>query len=106
MGALVADMVEKMTDRDGGKPKIFRDSSVARAEDFLDTFQARNLTDDTALAALVSQAKALVAGRDPETFRQSADLRATVKAGFQEIQAAIAPMLQAKPRRSVTFTDQ
>jgi hypothetical protein len=35
-----------------------------------------------------------------------ADIRATVKAGFQEIQAAIAPMLQAKPRRRVTFTDQ
>lgn len=104
--ALRADMVEKMTARENGKPKIFRDSSVTRAQDFLDTFQARNLTDDTALAALVEQARALVAGTDPETLRQNTTLRATVKAGFAEIQSAIAPMLTARPRRSVTFTDQ
>jgi hypothetical protein len=106
MGALVADMIEKMTDRDGGKPKIFRDSSVLRAQDFLDTFAARNLTDDVELAALVEQARALVKGADPETLRQNTTLRETVKTGFSEIQTAMAPMLTARPRRSVSFTDQ
>jgi hypothetical protein len=106
MADLVADMMEKMSDREGGKPKIFRDSSVAKAQDFLATFAARNLTDDVDLARLVDQAKALVAGQDPETLRASSDLRATIRAGFEQIQTAITPMLTAKPRRSVSFTDQ
>jgi hypothetical protein len=105
MSEVVDEMVDKMTDRANGKPQVFRDSSLARVKEFLDTFRARNLTEDGALAALVERARLLMTGVDPETIRERADVRRTVQAGFAAIKAAIAPMLTAKPRRAIGFEE-
>lgn len=105
MGEVVDEMVEKMTDRTNGKPQVFRDTSLVRVKEFLDTFRARNLTDDGQLATLVDKARALMAGVDPESIREQADVRARTRAGFQQIKQAIAPMLVAKKRRAIALEE-
>jgi hypothetical protein len=105
MGEVVAEMVEKMTDTASGKRQIFRDSSIARVQDFLATFTARNLTDDVELATLVERAGALVKGITPAELRDDATLRADIREGFATIKANIAPMLTSRPTRAIAFDE-
>jgi hypothetical protein len=105
MGDVVAEMVSKMTDQPNGKRQIFRDSSIARVQDFLETFAARNLTDDAALATLVEKAGKLVKGVTPDELRDDATLREEIRDGFTAIKSAIAPMLTSRPTRAIAFDE-
>jgi len=104
MGDVVDEMVKKMTDVDG-KAKVFKGSSIRRVQDFLDTFKARNLTDDNAIQVLVDKAARLVKGIAPDTLREDATLRADIRKGFESIKAAITPMLTARTSRAVSFDE-
>lgn len=90
-------LIEKATNRLGvdpatGKPRIFRDSMVTQLTDFLETFEARNLTNDGELAELAKKARDLISGRSADEIRKQGALRESLAKGFEEIKAKMDTM--------------
>lgn len=90
----LAVMLNRFVDRLGvetegkrkGKPKIFKDSLLVNIEQFLTDFDARNVTEDAELTAIVEKARNLLSTVDAETLRENDKLRKKVKS---EVQAAL-----------------
>ena len=105
MAGLVAHAIEKLSYKSDGKPQVFRDSMVQNMSEFLDLFAARNLTNDADLAALVGQARQLMAGVDPSTLRSNLGARERIRAGFVGIQQVMDSMLVDRPVRAIDLDD-
>lgn len=102
MAGLVNHLLKKLTENTNESlKKRFYDSSFDKVIDFLDTFKARNLTDDTKLEALVDKAKAVVSGTTVDQLKNSDTLKAQIKAGFEEIQANLDPLMSDRTRKIV-----
>lgn len=100
---LVNHMVDRLSGTEDGKPKIFRNSMLDNINEFLSTFNAKNLANDEELAELVSKAKKLTQGIDPETLRKNEAVRDAVLDGFEKIKGSLDTMLIAKPKRKITL---
>jgi len=103
MRAGFLDLVNHMVDRLGndadGKPRIFRDSLVENLADFLGTFQARNLTDDDQLAALVEEARGYLKGVTPKRIRESKSFRSNMAKSFNGIKERLDTMVTTRSRQ-------
>lgn len=82
-----------------GKPRIFRDSLITNMEQFLAYFNARNITNDSDLAALVEQARAVLHNLTPEELRTQIDVRAQVRDTFTQIKQRMDDNRMLKPAR-------
>jgi hypothetical protein len=102
---LVDHMADRLTPDPSGKPRIFRDSLVLNLKGFLEDFNARNIADDTDLAALVDQARAALAGRTPEELRNAPMIRDQVQARMSEIKTALGNMITTRPGRKFSFEE-
>jgi hypothetical protein len=78
---LVGRMVDRLTG-DNGRPRVFWDSLVSNLDNFLQVFDARNLSNDEDLAALVERCRELMTGVEPKNLRRDAALREAVQRGF------------------------
>lgn len=102
---MVAHAIERLTVKDGEKPKVFRETLVTNFRAFFDTFNARNLMEDSELESLVNQAKAVVNGlpRDAseaaDALRSSPDIRATTVTQFAALNAQLDTLVIDKPIR-------
>lgn len=73
-----------------GKPLVFRDSLVTGMEQFLASFQARNLADDQELAILVEEARAVMSRvPDAQALRTDFALRGAVQKTMQAISSVL-----------------
>jgi hypothetical protein len=106
MRELVAHMVDRLTPGADGKPNVFRNSMLANINDFLDTFQSRNITDDSDLQEIVTNARKLLSGVEPTDLRENDSTRNFVQQQFQAIQLTLDGMIGSKPQRKITFADE
>jgi len=101
-----ASMVERVTDRfamgPDGKPKIFKNTAVQSFYDFFETFKERNIFRDEELAQLVTRAREVLGGSSPEDVRSNEALRASIRAGMQDVEATMADIL-SRPRRKIVM---
>jgi hypothetical protein len=88
-----------------GKPKVFRNSLVKNINDFLDTFQIRNIADDRELAGLVEEMRRLASGVGAEDLRSDDKLRQAWAGELTQIERSLASMVIDKPTRRITFDD-
>lgn len=104
LSELVTDMVARLSDPD----KKFKPTKLlARFEEFLSTFDARNVTNDEELAALAQQARAILAGVDTENLTKFKDVREDVREKFTAAQAALSELeLTSRRQRRITFEDE
>lgn len=105
---MVDHAVERLTVKPGEKPKMFRDTLVTNFKHFFDTFEARNLMNDSELAELVEQAKAVVSGLPSEDAKQLRDVpayRAIAAASFADLNRAMDTLVIEKPSRRFDFED-
>jgi hypothetical protein len=102
---LVNSMVERLSGEKDGKPKVFRDTLVKNVSEFLQTFEARNITSDAQLQRLVADARKLLDGVDPDTLRKSKDVRATVADGMARVKEQLDTLLVDRPGRAISFDD-
>lgn len=105
MKELVDHLLDRLQGGEDGKPKVFKKSMIDNFNDFLDTFSARNITDDDALQSLVSEAKKMLEGVDADELRVSKRTRTQVADGFAKMQKSLDFMLQEKPKRAISFED-
>ena len=107
--AAFADMIEHMRDKltaePGQKKKIFRDSLLTNLTDFLDSFDARNIAQDSELADLVAQARAITAGKTADMLRAPIVALMT-RESLDVIKAKIDTMITVAPSRKFDFTEE
>ena len=105
LSGLVQHAIERLSFQVNGKPQVFRDSLVENMNEFLGLFDRRNLTSNASLAALVGQARQLMAGVDPNTLRSNIGARERIRTGFQAIQQTMDSMMVDRPVRSIDLDD-
>jgi predicted DNA-binding protein YlxM (UPF0122 family) len=105
MAELVQHLVDRLTPEPGGKKKVFRDTAVTKLQDFLTTFNTRNVTNSAQLRAMADKAKQLIEGVDPADLRESQRTREVVRDGFAKIAKAVDGMIVNKPTRAISFDD-
>jgi hypothetical protein len=104
---LVSHMADRLDSNKDGKPKIFRDSLVGNVKGFLELFEARNLTNDAALADLCSKAKQLLDGVDPQTLRDKEAIRDNVRKGFEAIKTQLDTLVVVdRPSRGIWMEEE
>lgn len=99
---LVEHLAERLTPGEDGKRRIIRDSSIENLHEFLDTFAARNLTNDAELEALAAKARAVMAGVGGEELRSIDVTRDRVIKGMSEIRRGLDGLVVTAPRRQMS----
>lgn len=103
---LIAHATEKLTTEPGEKKKVFRDSLIGNIQEFLDTFNSRNLMNDIELARLVGEAREILSkGINAQTLRDSQTTREQVTKQFTKIKTELSAMITEQPGRKIRFDD-
>ena len=102
---MVAHLQEKLTPGDDGKPRILRESAVKNLQEFLSSFDMRNVTDDKDLEEQVAKAKALLSGTSATQLRNSDLFRDKILNGMKGITSALGTMVEEKPGRKFRADD-
>jgi len=101
--AMAAGLVDHLLDRLApdvtGKRKRFEASTLAKLIEWCDNFDARNLADDTALAAEVSKIRGALSGVSVEELRGSAFARRETVGRLDSIKSALDGLLGDAPAR-------
>lgn len=104
LSEMVNHLVDKLTpvnSPSGPLRKIFKAGSIDNLNQFLSSFDARNITNDAQLKVLVDQAKRLIKDADPETLRTNEEVCDYTRHGFETIKLLLDPMIITKPRRHI-----
>lgn len=99
MRELVSHMADRLQPDVDGKRRVFRDSLVKNMDEFLSTFTARNIADDADLAAIVTQARGVLQGIEPDDLRTADGLRSSVAAQMAQIKTTLDGMVSDGTRR-------
>ncbi len=104
----IEDVVGKLADAfvpgpSGRKPGL-KPATLDKITSALDLFAARNIAQDEALQSFVSQAKALIAGKDAKGIKVEAKTTDLV-AQFQAIKAGISNLVEEGPSRTIDFEE-
>ena len=103
---LVNHAVDRLKAVPGEKPKTFQKTMVENINEFLNTFNFRNMMSDEALEGLVMSASRVMKGITTEKLRESESVRENVAAKFQEIKATLDTMIVNKPSRVFDMEDE
>jgi hypothetical protein len=106
MGELVGHMRDRLKEGPDGKPLKFKETTVSKLVEFLDTFEFRNVTDDAELTTLVGKARELLKGVNAEDLRTTAHLRARVQQGMAEIAAELDTMVVKRGTRKFRMEEE
>lgn len=110
LAAGMAEVVDHLSSKLGDgveKPKRFHKSAIQRVTDFLDAFGQRNLTQNEDLTGLVEKARRLLSGVSVKDMRaKDAGARKDVAQGFAAIKASLDKMLEDRPSRAISLSDE
>jgi hypothetical protein len=101
MADLVSHMAERLSPTADGKKRVFKTSSLTNIQDFIATFDARNLSGDTDLKALVDKVQALTKGLDPELLRGDESMRINTQKQFESVKTELDKLVIAGPSRFI-----
>lgn len=101
----MAGLVNHLVDKLDGK-KTFRDSLVGNLDDFLGLFNARNIANDSELAAVVERARSVLSGVRAGDLRSSLSTRQRVAGAFTEIKATLDTLMVNAGGRAYNFDEE
>lgn len=96
---LTESLATSLGNDETGKAKVFHQSKVQKLKDFLQTFEARDLTDDAELAEVAKQAKDLLSTVDPKSLRKDQDARTQLSQAFSEIAKRASTLVVSRGRK-------
>jgi hypothetical protein len=102
---LINHMVDRLKPGADGKPKIFRDSLISNLKEFMDTFSARNITNDSDLETLVNKAREVLRGKSAGDLRNYDSIRENVVSGISKIKEQLSSMVIDAPKRKFNFDE-
>ena len=98
---LVDHMLERLTANDDGTTRVFRDTLVTNMKDFFGSYDARNLFGDDRLTGIVSHAREILSGVNPQTLRDNDAFKSHIQNQMERIKAAVDQAVQDLPRRKI-----
>ena len=103
---LIGHMVDRLANDDKGKPKIIRGSMVKTLNEFFDSFEERDLFEDTQLRELIEQAKAVVNEvQSPLALRCDHNLRQKLTEEMAKLKDQVDEAIQDLPRRKIRMSE-
>jgi predicted secreted protein len=102
---LTDHLIERLSPGEDGKPKTFKQASVANIAEFLKTFRLRNIGTSEDLDKQVRRMEKILEGISPDDLRKNATLREDVSEGFKKVAESLEPMIIDKPRRAINLKD-
>lgn len=105
LAELVKHLADRLENDKDGKPKMFKEATITKLKEFLDTFDFRNIVNDQELKEQVEKARALISGVTGESIRTSDSLRASLKKGIDAIGAKLDTLVVDKPKRQIHFDE-
>ena len=102
---MVAHLAEKLSGKNDGKPKVFRDSAVENLNSFFAEFRNLDMGSSVEMQALVDKAQKALGGVAIDDLRAPGETRKTVAEKLGEITASIDQMMVNKPKRAIEFED-
>ena len=76
---------------------------VGKIQDYIDSFDSRNLFQDEELSNLVEKAKRIIGRANPGRIRTNSDLREQIKKKMDKVKAEIDQAIEDMPRRKIRF---
>ena len=101
LSRLVSHLAERLSGREDGKAKIFRDSAVENLTEFFDRFRQLNVRSNEQLDGLVADAQRIIRGVVPQDLRDNAGLRQHVATELSRVQSVLDGLLVDRPRRNI-----
>jgi hypothetical protein len=98
---LVSHLSERLSGRDDGKPKIFRDSAVENFTEFFERFRRLHVGGEDQLEEIVRRAEAALVGVDAQQLREAPRLRERLVDNLAAVRQALDEQLVDQPRRNV-----
>ena len=98
---MVEHLTERLSGRQDGKPKVFRDTAVTNLTEFFDRFRSLNIRSNEQLDDLVENAQRVITGVDPQQLRNSQALREQVASQMTVVQSGLDQLLVDRPRRNI-----
>lgn len=102
---LVDHLAERLSPGEDGKAKRLSHSTIENLNDFLSTFELRNVTDDAQLGDIVIKARAVMQGLDHKTLKSDELIRQKIVSELSAVKAALDPLVVEKGTRAITFED-
>lgn len=93
--------VERLTEGEGGKKKVFRDSLVGNFWDFFEGFKDKGIFEDRELEVLCEQAKGILSGVDVGDLRKDEGLREVVKVSMGALSGELEKAIVDAPGRKL-----
>lgn len=103
--AKVDHFIERLTPDKEGKTRKVNDGFIEKFQEFNNTFNPRDITNDAKMRILVEKATSLLANVDTEGIQQNDQWREYMKHGFETIKSILDPMITDKPHRSIRLED-
>jgi hypothetical protein len=98
---LIAHLCERLSGRQDGKPKTFRDSTITNLTEFFARFRDLNVGSSAELERLVAQAQEVVRGVAPQELRDDGRLRRSIATELAGVQSVLDGLLVDRPRRNI-----
>jgi hypothetical protein len=99
VGAMIFRLKDSLTPKEDGKQRKLYDSAVESLQQFLSTFNLRNVVNDRELAAQVERARGVLSGVSVEALKTTDGLRETVRKSMEEIGSQIEQMVGTPIRK-------
>jgi hypothetical protein len=94
----IVDNMKEMLQRPDGEKRVFGQRFFKRLDAFLETFHTKNLSDDGALASVVSQLRGVANGVNVTELKESGDVQASLESSLVQIGDAMNAMIQEDGR--------
>ncbi|QGJ68598.1 Hypothetical protein PBC10988_3100 [Planctomycetales bacterium 10988] len=98
---LIEHLHERLSGETDGNPKIFRDSAITNLTEFFERFRTLNIRSNAQLDELVSQARGIMQGVQPQYLRDSGVLREQIATQLSAVQTSLDDLLIDRPRRNI-----
>jgi hypothetical protein len=99
---LTSHLADALTPNADGKPKRLFASAITNITDFLETFQARNITEDSDLEAIVSNLKGLLKSDvQADVLKKDASLKDAIRAQMESVSAELKTLVEVIPGRKM-----
>jgi len=95
---IVETMLDKIRGIGRGERKTFKSGYVETVRDFLATFPAKDLTNDTEMREAVTKAQQLLSGVSPDAIRNNLETKVAIERGLSEITSSISNWVEVKAR--------
>jgi len=101
LSRLVQHLSERLSGKDDGRPKVFRDSAVTNLTEFFERFQRLNIGSNEQLDELVHQAQQVISGVTPQALRNFTTIRGQVASQLAAVESSLDGLLVDRPRRNI-----